>query len=80
VLTRREQACARHKNSAMTDLYNHSQEADKRAAIENLPDLTLPSIPSQNPVCMSPATWGIPVIIVHADLALRLIVRLRGGG
>jgi len=45
--TRVQQACARHKSSAMTDRYNHGWEADKRAAIETLPDLSLPSIQSQ---------------------------------
>ena len=47
VPTRVQQACARHKSSAMTDRYNHSRETDKRAAIDTLPDLSLPSIQSQ---------------------------------
>ena len=36
------QALARHRSSAMTDKYTHARLIDERAALENLPDLSLP--------------------------------------
>ena len=37
------QSLARHKSSAMTDRYTHIRVHDERAALETLPDLSLPS-------------------------------------
>jgi integrase len=41
------QALARHRSSAMTDRYTHVRLHDERAAVHNMPDLTLPSSQGQ---------------------------------
>ena len=40
-------ASMRHTSIAMTDRYTHAREAKQRAAVENLPDLTMPSREAQ---------------------------------
>jgi len=44
------QSLARHKSSAMTDRYTHIRVHDERAALDGLPDLSLPSKEKQQAV------------------------------